>query len=869
MAAPNLTGLDKDSAKAGAEVRLAGSGFGAATQQSAVYFRLPDAGATRVAAAVLEWKPDFVRATVPPPASLGGGGPLVVSAASKDGESNTRPFVLLEDTPPSIGTIAPGRGLAGDEVTIGGARFGRLSPESLVAFTAPGPRLVAAEILSWAPDHVRVKVPPLHPDLGGGGPRPVVVRTAWGDSEPQPFLVGELPAITGVNPDQPRPGGRVAIAGRAFGAGPGQLKVIPVFDEDVGGGGQAFEITPVIESWCEESITILLPDHRSIPSTGAKAIMITTEWGASKPEALLIQARSSVTVWTRLEAHARTDDLQEGLRLGTAAAVDDAAWMLGRQWQMFEFQGEDAGSPVSVRVDGDYSGLARWRPDAQHDAPLPPGTPLETVVERERVIPPLGQTTMPFTDLRLAAELGFQFIRHLGTRLRDRELDKYRRWFVERYGIETPPPDVALDADTRRFVAVAAGRAPHGGRIYKDFQGVLATPPQLPKKSPFGGGDRDDAVAAIRVWYAWCERLFSQRNGTQPSAWQAERMEYSFAVTAGDALLEAPEFDGGHLDWYSFNRLPAQVDDGQPLPFTRTVLPNLVTYPGMPAARWWEMELAAVDFGALAVGASELLTLLFVEFGLAYGNDWFAVPVEGLSAGSLCRIARVTVTDSFGRDLDLAPFGDGAGSDWRMFELSSPATTDTGDVLLIPDTLPTTLSSRPSEEILLVRDELANLAWAVERVVESATGRPLDRQLDEQDRRRRAELADGNEATGDAAVTPLPYSLQTLPPSNWYPLIPHDELDDAGELASRRLARGALVSEENDLPISPAGQLLEPGRPLDLYDEEVPRSGARVVREWRLARAPDGTMHLWRTRRKGVGRGEGSSGLRFDTIGGA
>jgi hypothetical protein len=272
----------------------------------------------------------------------------------------------------------------------------------------------------------------------------------------------------------------------------------------------------------------------------------------------------------------------------------------------------------------------------------------------------------------------------------------------------------------------------------------------------------------------------------------------------------------------------------------------------------------------VAVGASELLTLLFVEFGLAYGNDWFTVPVDGVPAGSLCRIDGVTVTDSFGRATGLAPFGDGAGSDWRMFELSAPGTTDTGDLLMVPDSLPATFSSRASEELLLVRDEIANLAWAVERVVESRTGRPLDRQQDIQDRRRLAEIAGGaGEGGGNGAGAPLRYRLQTLPPPNWFPLIPQDDIDPTGALASRRLARGALRSEDDDAPIVPAGRLLEPGVPLSLYDEEVPRAGARVVREWELGRAPDGTMHLWRTRRKGAGRGEGSSGLRFDVTDGA
>lgn len=66
--------------------------------------------------------------------------------------------------------------------------------------------------------------------------------------------------------------------------------------------------------------------------------------------------------------------------------------------------------------------------------------------------------------------------------------------------------------------------------------------------------------------------------------------------------------------------------------------------------------------------------------------------------------------------------------------------------------------------------------------------------------------------------------------------------------------------------IAPEGRLLEPGQPLDLYDEEVTRTGARLTRVWQQGRAPDGSTHLWLGRRRDVGRGEGSSGLRFDAV---
>jgi hypothetical protein len=51
-----------------------------------------------------------------------------------------------------------------------------------------------------------------------------------------------------------------------------------------------------------------------------------------------------------------------------------------------------------------------------------------------------------------------------------------------------------------------------------------------------------------------------------------------------------------------------------------------------------------------------------------------------------------------------------------------------------------------------------------------------------------------------------------------------------------------------------------------LYEEEVPREGVRVTRVYQYTRWCDGSSHLWIGRRKRIGRGEGSSGLRFDVL---
>lgn len=154
---------------------------------------------------------------------------------------------------------------------------------------------------------------------------------------------------------------------------------------------------------------------------------------------------------------------------------------------------------------------------------------------------------------------------------------------------------------------------------------------------------------------------------------------------------------------------------------------------------------------------------------------------------------------------------------------------------------------------------MANVAWAVERTVESAAGRPLDRHEAYQETL--AEQPPPPSAEADGA--PLIYRLGTTVPNYWIPLLPVKEGN------ALRLKRGVLPAF-GDGGIQgvqgPKGRLLEPDRELLLFEEEVPREGARVTRTYQYARWIDGSTHLWIGRRKSPGRGEGSSGLEFDVV---
>jgi hypothetical protein len=99
-------------------------------------------------------------------------------------------------------------------------------------------------------------------------------------------------------------------------------------------------------------------------------------------------------------------------------------------------------------------------------------------------------------------------------------------------------------------------------------------------------------------------------------------------------------------------------------------------------------------------------------------------------------------------------------------------------------------------------------------------------------------------------------------PDYWIPLVPVPQPNIGGI----RLQRGALARTGGGGPATAQRRILGVAGPLLLFDEEVTRAGAHVTAAYQYARWIDGSTHLWLGRRKTAGRGEGSSGLRYDAF---
>src|SRR5437773_10029975 len=147
-------------------------------------------------------------------------------------------------------------------------------------------------------------------------------------------------------------------------------------------------------------------------------------------KAIFARTIPQVTIWNRLESRPRADNFARALR----AEVQDALWMLTRQWQMGEFLGDDAGSPIFAKVRIETSRLRNYRAAGGPVEPLDDGIPLEAKVER-MPLPLLQGGHEMALDLRLL--MGRQWLKTI-----DAIAPAARGEFITRYPIHLPDPIV-------------------------------------------------------------------------------------------------------------------------------------------------------------------------------------------------------------------------------------------------------------------------------------------------------------------------------------------------------------------------------------------------------------------------------------------
>lgn len=128
----------------------------------------------------------------------------------------------------------------------------------------------------------------------------------------------------------------------------------------------------------------------------------------------------------------------------------------------------------------------------------------------------------------------------------------------------------------------------------------------------------------------------------------------------------------------------------------------------------------------------------------------------------------------FGRTFELGPTGD-ADDGWNLFGVTDTAEPRavggeqrTSPWFFLALVLPDALESQPVETVLMLRDEMANLAWAVEAFVSDDAGGILDRF---------GSSTMNQPAAGLAPAGIGRYRVDTVVPDHWFPLAPEPRED--------------------------------------------------------------------------------------------
>lgn len=550
---------------------------------------------------------------------------------------------------------------------------------------------------------------------------------------------------------------------------------------------------------------------------------------------------------TRLEPRSVSGDPSHG----ADAVIADPLWMIGRQWQLGELLGEDVGSPVSVRVERRALPITAWAPAGRMDGTddtvsspqwraWPHGAALDELVEH---VPRAGAER----GLRWRAETGAQLVEQL----REAGHDGAAAAVLAAHPLTLPDdptdPDGRFDPLAARLFLTLRGGVPDGSTVRDDLE--EGEPAWVSGAADPGG------VRAVAVeWLTWVAG--SPGAG---GAWTTTRLEHRFLLRFGhgaDAVvLRATSFGHGAARWHHFEWLQGEhveLDGDVGLVAAETaadvMLATPLRYPGMPADRYWQLEEAAVDVSAIEAQPHDLARLCLAEFALASGDDWLVVPVDG-KTGAVNQVGSVTVTTTFGETVAIAEAGaDRRSRGFRMFEVTSESGGSLPGVVL-PPIAATPLLGEAIEEIAFVRDETANMGWAVERVVPGRSGDPRHR---------------SSEPLPPRPVPPegidpniVMYELQVPVPRHWIPLVP---VRTAPGVVGLR--KGAMIGDDG-APVVAASLLLEP-TPLTFPNEEIPREGITVRAVPALARRADGSYARWTGHRIRTGRGEGTSGYASD-----
>ncbi|MFN2107607.1 MAG: hypothetical protein ACK2UJ_22205 [Candidatus Promineifilaceae bacterium] len=513
-------------------------------------------------------------------------------------------------------------------------------------------------------------------------------------------------------------------------------------------------------------------------------------------------------IYLRLEPRDHEQDLQAGFE----SAVYDPVWFLARQWQMGEFQGENASTPVWANYD------LRSRPLLAADSRFDPTEiPAEAIVESE-----IDDWWTMGRRVRLGREAA------AGNNLPDEDNLRFHN---------PPPPYEHFHGQYDGLALWRAGLMP--ADLVADLP-ADAVPAWSNRQLLY----QQDESTAFRTEDG--TRLVVQRHHGGRMDWQA--VDALVGNDAADPQTDSREavptalrYPGApNSRWWQIEN--AQVDRGSYVPDSAHTATAILTELIFSHSDDWFLFPVTAKSGHVVT----METLCITDgFGRFYDSEKLVDDNERMWPG-------------------LQP-----PEDWALFRTSPLLDGDKGlsaEALVLWHVAEFPLESGPIERVQFGLDEESNLLWAVERVVDGRE--TASRKTDEPDENEHPKFRTDKPDPEISTMREYVYIPGQGAALFWHPYELQEE--EAGG-RPRRLEQRRLLdfTREKPWPLpEPQAKVLqaEGEGPHFIIPLAVPSNGIEVERRWQLARDMKGRPVLWIQRRRRPLYAPPARRLRFDVM---
>lgn len=618
-------------------------------------------------------------------------------------------------------------------------------------------------------------------------------------------------------------------------------------------------------------------------------------------------AQESTDAFNQIATRPRHNEYQRALR----AEIHDPLFMLARQFQMGEFQFEDTGSALVAKLALQKSRLSRFKGFNGNVEYFSNQMPLETKIERQ----------IPKISLKERVRMGEEWLRivkEVGATVIGFDFAAFKAHCLADYTFAQPATtsDYLLNAKREvstkenQYIKLISSRKVDGLLIKEELE---------TNSTAFSGFMSPLFLAAVKnPFLMWIKSLYSVPSSNE-DCWDGESLSYHAEVSApqedlsqnslDNKVLKIKDYSTDKLDWHAFDSRDtitspsddmvdamtlldenetAVVESDFPEVEIIEIIPSAGEFPGMPVTRWWELEEGNVNFAGSNLSASDTVKSLMAEFALVYQDDWFIIPKD-LPVGSLSKLTGIVVKDTFGQYTYVKHTSDSldVSNDWSSWNLygqtdSSDLTEGiaaTDDSFFLAPSTDHIMTSEALEEVVFIRDEMANMVFGIEKRVLSDLGESVDA-TDVASRVKEHLLKQSPETLKPTPDAELRYELGNSVPMNWIPFVPvHQGTGTNRQIKLQRASMPYLLSDFEPIPIRPQTSFLrkginddnsitsiaDGGNPMYYIQEEIiPRAGIKLEKKMQRTRWFDGKTYLWVSNTKKIGRGQGNSNLQFD-----